>query len=208
MLSVLLNAFIYLFIFLLHLTACRIWVTQPESEPAPLALDHQGSPCVVCFRIASYGKWIQVLLLHCAQERNSPSYLIGVIITLQGFIGGASGNEPSCQCTRYKRLGFNPWVGKMPWKREWQPTPVFLPGESHGRRSLVGYSPLWSQRVRHDWASNTESGDELVPAHHWSVVLCLNNVWSCGQVWVPSLNVLLTLWSWVCISYTGFYLQM
>ena len=35
----------------------------------------------------------------------------------------------------------NPWVGKIPWRRKWQPTPVFLPGESHGQRSLVGYSP-------------------------------------------------------------------
>ena len=39
------------------------------------------------------------------------------------------------------RPGFNPWVGKIPWRRKWQPTPVFLPGESHGWRSLVGYSP-------------------------------------------------------------------
>ena len=39
------------------------------------------------------------------------------------------------------RLGFNPWVGKIPWRKAWQPTPVFLPGESHGQRSLVGYSP-------------------------------------------------------------------
>ena len=36
---------------------------------------------------------------------------------------------------------FDPWVGKSPWRREWQPTPVFLPGEFHGQRSLVGYSP-------------------------------------------------------------------
>ena len=39
------------------------------------------------------------------------------------------------------RLGFNPWVGKVPWRRKWRLTPVVLPGESHGRRSLVGYSP-------------------------------------------------------------------
>ena len=36
---------------------------------------------------------------------------------------------------------FNPWVGKIPWRKKWQPTPVLLPGKSHGRRSLVGYSP-------------------------------------------------------------------
>ena len=41
-----------------------------------------------------------------------------------------------------RRPGFNPWVRKIPWRRKWQPIPVFLPGESHGRRSLVGYSPL------------------------------------------------------------------
>ena len=45
------------------------------------------------------------------------------------------------QCGRHKRSGFNPWVGKMTWRRAWQPTPVFLPGESHGQRSLAGYSP-------------------------------------------------------------------
>ena len=39
------------------------------------------------------------------------------------------------------RPGFDPWVEKIPWKRKWQPTPVFLPGESHGQRSLMGYSP-------------------------------------------------------------------
>ena len=40
---------------------------------------------------------------------------------------------------------FNPWVGKIPWRREWQSTPVFLPGEVHGQRSLVGYSP-WGHK--------------------------------------------------------------
>ena len=42
---------------------------------------------------------------------------------------------------QYRRCGFNPWVGKIPWRTKWQPTPVFLPGASHGQRSLVGYSP-------------------------------------------------------------------
>ena len=59
-----------------------------------------------------------------------------------GFLGGSSGKEPACQCRRSQRRGFNPWVRKMPWRRAWQPTPVFLPGESYGQRSQVGYSPL------------------------------------------------------------------
>ena len=54
-----------------------------------------------------------------------------------GFPGGASGKVPTCQCRRHKRRGFNPWDGKIPWRREGQPTPVFLSGESHRQRSLV-----------------------------------------------------------------------
>ena len=52
-----------------------------------------------------------------------------------------SGKESACQCRSHRRHGFNPWVGKIPWRRGWQPTPVFLPGESHGQRGLAGYSP-------------------------------------------------------------------
>ena len=52
-----------------------------------------------------------------------------------------SGKEAACQCRRYKRHGFDPWVGKIPWRRKWQPAPVFLPGEFHGQRSLAGCSP-------------------------------------------------------------------
>ena len=51
---------------------------------------------------------------------------------------GCIGKESTCQCSR---PGFNPWVRKIPWRRKWQPTPVFLPGKSLGQRSLAGYSP-------------------------------------------------------------------
>ena len=59
-----------------------------------------------------------------------------------------SGNESTYQC---RRCRFYPWVRKIPWRRKWQPTPVFLPGESHGQRSLVGYSPQGQKKVRQDW---------------------------------------------------------
>ena len=57
------------------------------------------------------------------------------------FPSGASGKEPTCQCRRHKRSGLDPWFRKIPWRRKWQPTLIFLHGESHGQRSLVGYSP-------------------------------------------------------------------
>ena len=48
----------------------------------------------------------------------------------KGFPGGASGKEPACQCRRLRRCGFDPWVRKIPWKRAWQPTPIFLKWDS------------------------------------------------------------------------------
>ena len=56
-----------------------------------------------------------------------------------------SGKETACQCRRLKRHEFDPWVGKIPWRRAWQPTSVFLPGESHGQRNIGGYSP-WGHK--------------------------------------------------------------
>ena len=55
------------------------------------------------------------------------------------FLGGASGKEPACRCRRHKRCRFDPWVRKIPWRRAWQPTPVFLPEESQGQISLAGW---------------------------------------------------------------------
>ena len=54
-----------------------------------------------------------------------------------GFPGGTSNKETTYQCRRHKRRGFDPWVRKIPWKRAWQSTAVFLPRESHGQRSVV-----------------------------------------------------------------------
>ena len=59
---------------------------------------------------------------------------------LQGFPGGANGSkEPVCKCRRHRRLRFDPWVGKIPWRKAWQPSPIFLPGETHGQLSVAGY---------------------------------------------------------------------
>ena len=53
----------------------------------------------------------------------------------------SGGSEVKASARNVGDLGSDPWVGKIPWRKKWQPTLVFLPGESHGRRSLVGYSP-------------------------------------------------------------------
>ena len=78
-------------------------------------------------------------------------YLAIFIIPLWGFPGG-SVVKICLQCRSPRRCRFYPWVRKMPWRRAWQPTPVFLPGESRGQRILAGRS-RWSHGVGHDWSN-------------------------------------------------------
>ena len=68
------------------------------------------------------------------------------------------GKEFTCQC---KRCRFDPWVRKIPWRRKWQPTPVFLPGKFHGQRSLVGYNP-WGCKE----SDTTVEADQQHGSHH------------------------------------------
>ena len=82
-----------------------------------------------------------------------------------------SSKEFACQHKRHRRHGFDLWVGKMLWSTKWQPTPVFLPGESHRQRSLVGYI-MESQRVAHD----------LVTKQKHTLVSCFQL--SCSTPWI------------------------
>ena len=72
-------------------------------------------------------------------------------------------------CLQCRRPGFAPWVGKIPWRREWQPTPVFLPREFHGQRRLAGYSP---------WGPKESDTTELLHFHFLQepqVILAVRN---------------------------------
>ena len=94
------------------------------------------------------------------------------------LFGRNSGKEPACQCRRCKRHRFNPWVGKIPWRRVVQPTLVFLPGKSHGQRSLAGYSP-WGCRVGYDWSdfsTHAHGGIVMTPRKHDSDSLVFTRV--------------------------------
>ena len=79
--------------------------------------------------------------------------ILAGLYALGGLPWWLSGKEPSCQC---RRPGFNPWVRKVSCRRKWQPTPVFLPGKSHGQRILEGSSP-WGRKVGYDWVTNTHT---------------------------------------------------
>ena len=111
--------------------------------------------------------WRSVMLLNipqCTQhsplqqshpDQNLNSVEFGKLsIGLKGLPKCLNGKESICQC---RRCRFDPWVKKIPWRRKWQPTPLFLPGISHGQRSLVSYS-LWSGRDGHDKQFSMDPG--------------------------------------------------
>ena len=100
-----------------------------------------------------------------------------------------SGKESTCQLKRCQRCSFNPWVGKIPWRRKWQPTPVFLPGKFHAQRNLTGYSP-WGCRVRHDWG--TEHACMETSWHSASLVM------GPGPLWTEVIDCALPL---TCLSF-------
>ena len=93
------------------------------SERKQQCLQEQGNPFYFMFYLFK-GRPIILQHHHFATQ--------GLEGLLWGFLGGAIDKEPACQCRRPKRHRFNPWIGKIPWKRAWWPTPGFLPGESHG----------------------------------------------------------------------------
>ena len=78
-----------------------------------------------------------------------PHQELGVAPELLGFPHGTSGKEPAYQSKRWKRHQFDPWVGKIPWRRACQPTLVFLPGESHGQREPGGLPSIGLQSQTH-----------------------------------------------------------
>ena len=89
----------------------------------------------------------RILPAICLGSQNT-SCLSSCVSVPPGLVlpAGASGEEPTCQCRRHKRGGFDPWVRKISWRREWLPILALLPGESHGQRSLADDSPWLTQR--------------------------------------------------------------
>ena len=104
------------------------WPGMPEGMTSDRRLEKQQESCRIASSPPRY-----VYLWSFSFYTFSPSALLPWWL---------SGKESACQC---RRPGFDPWVRKSPWRRKWQPTPVFLPGKSHGERSLAGYSP-WGHK--------------------------------------------------------------
>ena len=109
-----------------------------------LSANMQGTPCsIYTYIISNPVNWGCYAYFKDGETdtRKGETTCLQKHSTRQGFSGGASSKEPTWQRRRRKRCRFDPWVGKIPWRRAWQPTPVFLPGESPWTEEPGGYSP-------------------------------------------------------------------
>ena len=86
-------------------------------------------------------------------------------------------------CLQCKRCGFNPWVGKIPCRRKWQPTPVFLLGKPHRQGGLVGYSPWGHKRARHGLATKQQQQHLKEEAQSMILELCYFHI-KAFSVWI------------------------
>ena len=110
------------------------------------------------------------------QPRASPCALYVHLVFAMSYVvlrppRWLSGKESVCQCRRYRRRGFDPWVGKMLCRGKWQPTPVFFPGKSQGQRSLVGYSP-WGHKEL-DMTEHAHTSTDGVLSHVSGLILIM-----------------------------------
>ena len=101
-------------------------VSNQTSQPAWLVFT--GAPCLGEPHTTD----------RCDSDTEAPKFILDLGFPFLFAVWWLRQQRIRLQC---RRPGFDPWVRKIPWRREWQPTPVFLPGKSHGRRSLAGYSP-------------------------------------------------------------------
>ena len=101
---------------------------------------------------------------------NSQSYRSKI-----GLPGWLSGKECACQCRKLRRWGFDPWIRKIPWRSKWEPSPIFLPGKSHGQKSQEGYSP-WGLKESDNTEWLNTSGIQvklLQKMYHYSLSLSM-----------------------------------
>ena len=118
-----------------------------------------------------------------------------------------SSTECACQYGRCKRYGFDPRVGRIPWRRKWQPPPVFVPGKPHGQTSLVGYGP-WGHKGSDTTACSRASppinGPALPPDHLVLFQNCKNMAYT-DKSFPSGLNLISESW-FLWHLYQGLYL--
>ena len=112
------------------------------------------------------------------------------VLNPMGFPDGATGKEFDSWCGRHRNCEFDHWVGKIPWRRKWQPTPEFLLEESYGQRSLMGYSPWVLKESDMTECLSTHSLTLYVPYFSYTYLPMITfnlHVWH-NERWIKTIN--------------------
>ena len=140
-------------------------------NPGFSCLFFQVLPFPVLFLVLSAWDWLnptdvngKCVLITNAGGAHLPAACKRCLLSPAGLPRWVSGKEPACQCWRHNSHRFDPWVGKIRWRRAWQPSPVFLPVEFHGQSSLAGYSSRGHKKLETTEQLSTQAhSQELGP---------------------------------------------
>ena len=132
-------------------------ITDQSAVPRTVFLsfhvvDRSGTGRVLGLQLSSAFGTMFLLGAHCLPVSQEVTWMAA----LKTYPKSHPSSSPVAQCVKNPPR-FNSWVRKLPWRKKWQPTPVFLSGKFHGQRNLEGYSPCGCKRVGHDWAIEHES---------------------------------------------------
>ena len=154
------------------------------------------------------GNPLQYSCLENSMDRGAWQAAVHGIPKNQTWLSDSQGKEPACQCTRHKRHGFSPWIGKIPWRRAWQPTLVFLPGEANGQEP-DGLQTTGLQRVQHDWRHWTRTHRPFrylietvqTQMRYFEYVKMYQKlketVWKCKYICCVAIDRLYINWTWL-----------
>ena len=130
-----------------------LFICQKKYYHVPHTLTHKRNPSFAIWAASGSGGVGVLMMMGCRilKGKEHVDWVIskqaykrkGVDTEIWGFPCSSVGKD----CLQCRRPVFDSWVRKIPWRRKWKPTPVLLPGESHGQRSLAGYSP-WGRKSR------------------------------------------------------------
>ena len=154
-----------------HNRACRFFTIDHRHTHTYYGFCFPEEPWLTCLSFNSLPAWpsLTAALLQHHGSLSLPASALSFLhpcLCLVGFPGDANGKEHACQCRRHR---FDPWVRMIPWRRAWQPTPVILPGNFHGQRSLSGYSPRGHKEM-----DRTEQLSTHIRTHHIFSFYCSN----------------------------------
>ena len=132
----------------IHGAHCHLLSTKSRLGTIWMFTEYMLTKCGISAGYIHFLKWLFPVIIAVVCVR-----FLTLISNIKCLLGGEVVKKSTCQCRRYNRCGFDPWIRKIPWSRKWQHAPVLLPGKIPWTEEPGGLWSMGLQRVRHNWAS-------------------------------------------------------